>query len=106
MAIVEYKPTQTMLQARTAYFLANGLGEAGGYDDAWVDFKLGPIPLPFPNTKARLRAVRYRLARGAAGLSLHAGVRAPGAGDLRVAPRKSSTRLATALVRRVPSPPC
>ena len=31
----------------------------GGYDDAWVDFSLGPIPFPFPNSPMRVRAVRY-----------------------------------------------
>lgn len=25
----------------------------------WVDFKLGPIPFPFPNTKARVAALAY-----------------------------------------------
>ncbi|OJY31259.1 MAG: hypothetical protein BGO98_45095 [Myxococcales bacterium 68-20] len=49
----------TMREARKVYFDANGFGETGGYDDAWVDFKLGPIPMPFPNTKARVEAVRY-----------------------------------------------
>jgi hypothetical protein len=51
--------TRTLRQARTAYFQANGFGETGGYDDAWVDFSLGPVPFPFPNTPARLRAIRY-----------------------------------------------
>lgn len=59
MTIVTYDPNETMLEARRAYFRANGFGEGGGYDDAWVDFKLGPVPLPFPNTPARVRAVRY-----------------------------------------------
>ncbi len=56
---VEYEDTMTMREARRAYFQANGFGETGGYDDPWVDFKLGPIPMPFPNTKARVAAVRY-----------------------------------------------
>ncbi len=51
--------SQTLLQARGAYFQANGFGEDGGYNDAWVDFKLGPIPFPFPNTQGRLRALAY-----------------------------------------------
>ena len=54
-----YADTMTMREARKVYFAANGFGETGGYDDAWVDFKLGPIPMPFPNTKARIEAVRY-----------------------------------------------
>lgn len=49
----------TLAQARDAYFRANGFGADGGYNAAWVDFKLGPIPMPFPNTHARSRTVRY-----------------------------------------------
>jgi hypothetical protein len=49
----------TLAHARDDYFRVNGFGENGGYDDAWVDFKLGPIPMPFPNTPSRKRAVRF-----------------------------------------------
>src|SRR5262245_53782439 len=56
---VTYPETMTLREARRLYFEANGFGSTGGYDDAWVDFKLGPIPMPFPNTKARVRAVQY-----------------------------------------------
>ena len=59
MAIVQYELASTLREARERYFRANGFGKSGGYDDAWVDFKLGPVPLPFPNTPARVRAVRY-----------------------------------------------
>lgn len=59
MALASYDPEATMREARTVYFQVNGFGESGGYDDPWVDFKLGPIPMPFPNTPARVRAVRY-----------------------------------------------
>ena len=31
----------------------------GGYGDAWVKFKVGPIPVAFPNTEGRVRAVRF-----------------------------------------------
>ncbi|MCA9612514.1 MAG: hypothetical protein H6721_06635 [Sandaracinus sp.] len=48
-----------MREARDRYFRENGFGEDGGYGAAWVDFKLGPIPMPFPNTPGRVRAVRY-----------------------------------------------
>jgi hypothetical protein len=48
-----------MREARALYFEVNRFGESGGYDDNWVDFKLGPVPMPFPNTPARVRAVRY-----------------------------------------------
>ena len=56
---VRYSDTMTMREARRIYFEANGLGETGGYDEPWVDFKLGPIPFPFPNTASRVRAVGY-----------------------------------------------
>jgi len=51
--------TETLREARARYFRENHFGEDGGYGDAWVDFKLGPIPMPFPNTPGRVRAVRY-----------------------------------------------
>ncbi len=56
--LVPYADEMTMQEARSRYFEVNGFGTNGGYDDAWVDFKLGPIPFPFPNTAARIRAVR------------------------------------------------
>lgn len=52
-------PTMTLAAARDEYFRMNGFGADGGYDKAWVDFKLGPIPMPFPNLPARRRAVRF-----------------------------------------------
>jgi hypothetical protein len=57
--LVPYDPATTMRDARKVYFDANHFGDDGGYGDAWVDFKLGPIPFPFPNTASRVRAVRY-----------------------------------------------
>lgn len=51
--------TATLREARSQYFEDNGLGKDGGYDDAWVDFKIGPVPFPFPNSAARVRAVSY-----------------------------------------------
>ncbi|MGK3997958.1 hypothetical protein [Sorangium sp. So ce1024] len=59
MALVQYDEGLTMRQARAIYFDVNRFGADGGYGDAWVDFKLGPLPVPFPNTQARVRAVRY-----------------------------------------------
>ncbi|WP_437634998.1 hypothetical protein [Sorangium sp. So ce854] len=59
MALVQYDEGLTMRQARAIYFDVNRFGADGGYGDAWVDFKLGPLPVPFPNTRARVRAVRY-----------------------------------------------
>jgi hypothetical protein len=51
--------TETLRDALARYFEDNGFGPDGGYGDAWVDFKLGPIPFPFPNTASRKRAVRF-----------------------------------------------
>ncbi|WP_437813300.1 hypothetical protein [Sorangium sp. So ce1078] len=59
MAQVHYDEGLTMREARAIYFDVNRFGTDGGYGDAWVDFKLGPLPVPFPNTQARVRAVRY-----------------------------------------------
>jgi hypothetical protein len=59
MTLIRYAPEQTMREARTRYFQVNQFGDDGGYGDGWVDFKLGPLPVPFPNTAARVRAVRY-----------------------------------------------
>ncbi len=54
-----WNPKSTLRAARDEYFRQNGFGVDGGYSAAWVDFQLGPIPFPFPNTPARVRAVRY-----------------------------------------------
>jgi hypothetical protein len=58
-AATEYPPDATLTAARARYFAANGFGADGGYQAPFVDFKLGPIPFPFPNTEGRRRAVRY-----------------------------------------------
>lgn len=50
---------QTLGEAVKRYFRENGFGEDGGYEDDWVDFHLGPIPMPFPNSAGRKRAVRF-----------------------------------------------
>lgn len=54
-----YPDDMTMRAARDRYFEANGFGADGGYGDAWVDFKLGPLPMPFPNTEGRVKAVKF-----------------------------------------------
>jgi hypothetical protein len=46
----------TVASARDAYFAANGFSEAA-YADRWARLKLGPIPLVFPNTSSRKRAL-------------------------------------------------
>jgi hypothetical protein len=50
---------QTLREAVQRYFQENHFGEDGGYASPWVDFKLGPIPFPLPNTDSRRRAVRF-----------------------------------------------
>ena len=52
-------PALTLAAARDEYFRVNDFGLDGGYQAAWVDFKLGPIPMPFPNTRGRRAAVRF-----------------------------------------------
>jgi len=59
MTKTSYDPKLTMRQARAQYFAVNRFGDDGGYHDAWVDFKLGPLPLPFPNSPARIKALRF-----------------------------------------------
>lgn len=54
-----YAPEMTMRTARDLYFEVNGFGADGGYNDAWVEFELGPIPMPFPNTAGRVKAVKF-----------------------------------------------
>ena len=49
----------TLRGARARYFEQAGLGSDGGYAAPWVRLKLGPVPFAFPNTAARVRAVRY-----------------------------------------------
>ena len=49
----------SLREARARYFRENGFGEDGGYAERWVKVRLGPLPFAFPNTQARVRAVRY-----------------------------------------------
>jgi len=43
-------------EARARYFAENGFGD-GGYDADWVRFRIGPLPIAFPNTPGRKAAV-------------------------------------------------
>lgn len=45
--------------ARARYFEDNAFGEDGGYSKKWVALQLGPLPFAFPNSAARVRAVKY-----------------------------------------------
>lgn len=56
---MSYPAHLTMREARAQYFQDNDFGDDGGYGSPWVDFKIGPIPFPFPNTPMRVKAVRY-----------------------------------------------
>lgn len=49
---------ETLREARARYFVVAGLGADGGYADRWVRLKVGWLRLAFPNTAARVRAVR------------------------------------------------
>ena len=53
-----YDPGLTLREARELYFDINHF-EGGGYGETWVKMKAGPFPIWFPNTKARVRAVKY-----------------------------------------------
>lgn len=53
-----YDPAGTLRGERARYFERYGFGD-GGYDATWVELnKVGPIPVGFPNTAARVRAVK------------------------------------------------
>jgi hypothetical protein len=56
--MVSYDDTLTLYEARSRYFEDNGFGQGGGYSEAWVKFKVGGVPIAFPNHPARVRAVR------------------------------------------------
>jgi hypothetical protein len=58
MITMTYAHEAPMKEALSQYFRDNGFAPDGGYSDAWVDFKLGPIPFPFPNLPARKRALK------------------------------------------------
>lgn len=53
-----YAEALTIRDARAQYFAENGFGD-GGYTAKWVKLQAGPIPLFFPNTASRVRAVRF-----------------------------------------------
>jgi hypothetical protein len=58
VATPAYDPQLTLREGRQQYFDAFGLG-AAGYKAKWVTLrKLGPIPVGFPNSAARVRAVK------------------------------------------------
>ena len=54
-----FAPELTLGEARARLFALGGLGEDGGYGDAWVKLRLWRVPIWFPNTQGRRRAVRF-----------------------------------------------
>ena len=54
-----FAPELTLGEARARLFALSGFPPDGGYGDAWVVLKLWRIPLAFPNTAGRRRAVRF-----------------------------------------------
>jgi hypothetical protein len=54
---MRYGDDLTLRDARQQYFERSGFGD-GGYASRWVKLQVGPLPLYFPNTKARVRAVK------------------------------------------------
>jgi hypothetical protein len=59
MTATTYDDGWTLRDARAAYFRDNAFGDDGGYAKKWVSLQLGPLPFAFPNTAARVRAVKY-----------------------------------------------
>ena len=58
-AMTNYDDALSLREARGRYFEDNAFGEDGGYAAKWVKLQLGPLPFAFPNSAARVRAVRY-----------------------------------------------
>jgi len=57
MDSIEYKGT--VGEALDEYFKKFNLGKDGGLNKKWAKLKVGPAYLPFPNTKARQRALVF-----------------------------------------------
>lgn len=54
-----YNDESLLLSARAEYFSRSGFARDGGYSDRWVQLKAGGITVfAFPNTAARIRAVK------------------------------------------------
>ncbi len=54
-----YDDTLSLRDARGRYFADNAFGDDGGYAKKWVKLQFGPLPFAFPNSAARVRAVKY-----------------------------------------------
>lgn len=53
-----YHADWNLRAARERYFELNNFA-GGGYEEGWVKMKAGPVPIWFPNTVARVKAVRF-----------------------------------------------
>jgi hypothetical protein len=56
--MVHYCHSDQIGAARAKYFSVNGFGSDGGYNARWVKVMVGAVPIYFPNTTSRVRAVR------------------------------------------------
>jgi hypothetical protein len=56
--MTSYSPELTLRDARAQYFAVNNFGW-GGYDDKWVKVEYGLLRFYFPNTKGRVKVVKY-----------------------------------------------
>lgn len=56
---IAYDESLSLRDVRRRYFEDNGFGDDGGYSKKWVQVQLGPLPFAFPNSPARVRAVKY-----------------------------------------------
>lgn len=54
----EYSSELTLRDARAQYFAVNNFGW-GGYGDKWVKVEYGLLHFYFPNTKGRVKVVKY-----------------------------------------------
>jgi hypothetical protein len=57
--MIAYDDALSLRDARGRYFADNAFGDDGGYAKKWVKLQLGPLPFAFPNSAARVRAVKY-----------------------------------------------
>ncbi|HEY0099114.1 MAG TPA: hypothetical protein VGB76_09190 [Pyrinomonadaceae bacterium] len=53
-----YQTDSNLRAARERYFEINNFA-GGGYEEGWVKMKAGFVPIWFPNTVARVKAVRF-----------------------------------------------
>jgi hypothetical protein len=58
MSTTTYDASLTMQDAVKQYFAVNHFGNDGGYNDKFVELKVGPMVMFLPNVPSRVRAVR------------------------------------------------